>query len=199
MTDIQRAQISGPGLSIGRSNKSRSRQQLKVRRSSRDYYFMPRSGPIIGVRERPARTSCTPTLSQQGSSVLASRNAPQDEGFNPRSCKNVGTFYGKGRGFGEDFISNEQLAAYEITDLRNKAAAAGATFVQYDSPQFGQDMAGGTGKVTSATAPGRPIGERASRPCAAARVLEPGLKSHFGLWQTPGSHARSNTSPLPDL
>ena len=66
----------------------------------------------------------------------------------------MGTFYGKGGGFGGDFISNEQLAAYAITDLRNKAAAAGATFVQYDSPQFGLDVAGGSGTVTSATVTG---------------------------------------------
>lgn len=83
---------------------------------------------------------------------MASRNAPSQEGFDPRSCRNLGEVYGKGGGFGGAFVSNEELAKYAIIDARNQAAERGANFLQYDTPAFGQN--GSDSDTTSATITG---------------------------------------------
>jgi hypothetical protein len=57
---------------------------------------------------------------------------------------------GEGGGTLGNFVSNDQLVEYAMNDLRNKAAAKGATYVQSDPPQLGQ----GKGTTTTATITG---------------------------------------------
>lgn len=101
---------------------------------------------------------------------MASRNAPSAEGFDPRTCRNLGEVYGKGGGFGGGFVSNEELAKYAIIDARNQAAERGANFLQYDTPAFGQN--GSDTDTTSATITGTayhcPQPDQAAAPAAAA-------------------------------
>jgi hypothetical protein len=123
------------------------------------------SGALIGCS--------TPALTHQGSTVLASRNAPSAEGFDPRSCKNLGEVYGKGGGsFGGAWISNEQLAEYAISDMRNKAAERGGNYVQYESPTFGESGSEGSSNVSSAMVAGTAY-DCEQPPAAAAPAAAP--------------------------
>ncbi len=91
-------------------------------------------------------TSCkTAGLSPEGSKVALVRSEL------PPDCTQVGYFVGKGGGtFGGGLVSNEDLIEYAMNDLRNKAAAKGATHVQTDPPQLGS----GDGTTTSVTVTG---------------------------------------------
>jgi hypothetical protein len=96
----------------------------------------------------------TAGLSQAGSTVRISPSAPVDHGFDPRSCTSLGYLVGRGGGsFGGGYISNDDLIAYAMNDLRNQAAALGANYVQHDTPQLGSSggTAGG-GSMTTSTA-----------------------------------------------
>jgi hypothetical protein len=87
----------------------------------------------------------TPALSPAAAHVAVTRNAP------PSSCATVGYLVGEGGGtFGGGWISNDQLIEYAMNDLRNKAAAQGANYVQSDPPQLGS----GRGTTTTATITG---------------------------------------------
>jgi len=91
-------------------------------------------------------TGCaTASLSPQGAKVAVTRNAP------PSDCRSIGYLVGEGGGtFGGGFISNDQLIEYAMNDLRNKAAARGANYIQADPPTLGQ----GKGETTTATITG---------------------------------------------
>jgi hypothetical protein len=85
------------------------------------------------------------SLSAEGAKVAASRNPA------PPGCAPAGYIIGKGGGtFGGAYISNESLIGYAMNDLRNKAAALGANYVQQDPPELGE----GRGTTTSVTITG---------------------------------------------
>jgi hypothetical protein len=91
------------------------------------------------------------SLSQQGSRVATAQSAPVDAGWDPASCRQLGYLVGRGGGaVGGGWIPNEQLVAYAMNDLRNKAAAMGANYVQHDSPAMG--VTGSNGSTTTSTA-----------------------------------------------
>lgn len=94
----------------------------------------------------PLLLACsTPALSPAAAHVAISRNPP------PTSCIPLGYLVGEGGGtFGGGWISNDDLIEYAMNDLRNKAAAKGATYVQSDPPQLGN----GKGTTTTATITG---------------------------------------------
>jgi hypothetical protein len=89
-------------------------------------------------------------------------------------CDTLGTLTGKGGGAGGGYVSNESLIEYAVNDLRNQAAALGATHVVYSIPAMG----GTEGTTTSAMVMGEALqcdaGERPSKPAtpvAAAPVV----------------------------
>jgi hypothetical protein len=87
----------------------------------------------------------TASLSSGGAQVAATRNPA------PEGCKPLGYVVGKGGGtFGGGFVSNEDLIEYAMNDIRNKAAEAGANYLQHDPPTLGQ----GDGTTTTATITG---------------------------------------------
>jgi hypothetical protein len=87
----------------------------------------------------------TPALSPAAAHVAVTRNPP------PSSCTTVAYLVGEGGGtFGGACISNDDLINYALNDLRNKAAARGANYVQSDAPQLGN----GKGTTTTATITG---------------------------------------------
>lgn len=108
---------------------------------------------VVGALAAPAflggcRTS---ELTAIGAKVHTSQSAPVDHGYAPASCKNLGYVVGTGGGaFGGGWISNEELVRYAMNDLRNKAAAMGANYIQHDSPQMG--IAGNKDGVATTTA-----------------------------------------------
>ena len=86
-----------------------------------------------------------PALSPEGARVVISRNPP------PEGCAAAEYLVGSGGGtFGGGYIANDQLITYAMNDLRNKAAAVGADYVQSDPPQLGS----GKGTTTTATITG---------------------------------------------
>lgn len=74
----------------------------------------------------------TAGLTAQGLRVVAVYETPPN-------CQVLGMVTGQGGGsFGGGWISNDRLIEYAMNDLRNKAAAMGATHVQASPPQLGQ-------------------------------------------------------------
>lgn len=97
----------------------------------------------------------TAHLSSKGANVATSSTAPVDAGWDPASCTQLGYVVGRGGGsFGGGWISNEELVRYAMNDLRNKAAALGANYVQHDSPGMGQSGSGGATTTSTATVSG---------------------------------------------
>ena len=87
----------------------------------------------------------TAGLTSAGARVVASPNPP------PAGCVEVKHLAGEGGGtFGGEFISNDDLVEYALNDLRNRAAEAGANYVQHDPPTLGS----GDGTTTTATISG---------------------------------------------
>jgi hypothetical protein len=100
---------------------------------------------VIAVLSTTALACSTPALSPQAAHVAVARSAP------PPSCTTVAYLVGEGGGtFGGKWIANDQLIEYAMNDLRNKAAARGANYVQSDPPQLGN----GHGTTTTATITG---------------------------------------------
>ncbi|WP_394850834.1 DUF4156 domain-containing protein [Pendulispora brunnea] len=92
--------------------------------------------------------ACASTaLSPQGARVTVARSAP------PPNCTEVAQLVGHGGGslIGSN-ISNDVLIEYAQNDLRNKAAARGANYVQQDPPTLGQHEGTTTTATISATA-----------------------------------------------
>lgn len=84
----------------------------------------------------------TPSLTATGAAVRVRASVPSTD------CDNLGTVTGQGGGmFGGVYISNDSLIEYAMNDARNKAAALGATDIQFQAPQLG----GGNGTTTTAT------------------------------------------------
>lgn len=72
-----------------------------------------------------------------------------------KDCKNLGPIMGKGGGaFGGAWISDEHLVEYATNDLRNKAAAKGATHVVMSTHQMGQASGQYGGATSTATISG---------------------------------------------
>jgi hypothetical protein len=99
---------------------------------------------LLALGSTVAIACSTPALSPQGAHVAVARNPP------PNGCDPVGYLVGEGGGTFGEMISNDQLVEYAMNDLRNKAAAKGANYVQSDPPHFGQ----GKGTTTTATMTG---------------------------------------------
>ncbi len=95
--------------------------------------------------------SCaTAALSSSGAQVVTSQSPPVDSGWDPQSCKPLGYVLGRGGGsFGGAYLSNEHLIEYALNDLRNKAAALGANFVQQDPPQMAAEALRPDGEVAT--------------------------------------------------
>ena len=87
----------------------------------------------------------TPDLTADGERVVVTQNPPTAD------CVRLKYLVGRGGGtFGGDFITNESLIEYAITDLRNQAGDIGANYVQNDPPTLGN----GDGTTTTATVSG---------------------------------------------
>ena len=100
---------------------------------------------LAAVASLGAAGCSTPALSPSGAQVAVSRNPP------PPDCATVAYLVGEGGGtFGGGWIKNDQLIDYAMNDLRNKASAQGANYVQSDAPQLGN----GKGTTTTATITG---------------------------------------------
>jgi hypothetical protein len=97
----------------------------------------------------------TADLSAAGERIATAQSAPVDAGWDPASCKQLGYLVGRGGGsFGGGWITNEDLIRYAMNDLRNKAAAMGANYVQHDSPSLGQSGSNGSTTTSTATVSG---------------------------------------------
>jgi len=101
---------------------------------------------VLAAAASLGATGCsTPALSPEAARVAVSRNPPAPD------CTTVAYLVGEGGGtFGGAWIKNDQLLDYAMNDLRNKASAKGANYVQSDPPQLGQ----GKGTTTTATITG---------------------------------------------
>jgi hypothetical protein len=106
----------------------------------------------IGILVLLSATGCrTAGLSPSGAQVATSQSAPLDSGWDPASCRSLGYVVGRGGGsFSGGWLTNEDLIAYAMNDLRNRAANLGANFIQHDSPTMGQ--AGNNNGTTTTTA-----------------------------------------------
>ena len=118
-----------------------------------------------------ATTACaTAGLTPAGAKVLTSQSAPIDHGYAPGTCTSLGYIVGRGGGsFGGGWIPNDSLIEYAMNDLRNKAAAKGANYIQHDSPQLGVSGDGNGGSSTS-TATISGTAYKCPTPAAAASV-----------------------------
>jgi hypothetical protein len=110
-------------------------------------------------------------LTPEAASVVATANRPSG------SCASLGILSGKGGGASGGYVSNENLVQYALNDLRNQAAALGATHIVYSTPSMG----GNEGTTTSAIVTGealkcQPGQERA----AAASEVSPAPKQASG-------------------
>jgi hypothetical protein len=86
----------------------------------------------LGIGVAPACMT-TAELTGGGAQVVTIYNPPAGQ------CQMLGTVTGQGGGaFGGAWISNDDLINYAMNDMRNKAAAMGATHVQASPPQLGQ-------------------------------------------------------------
>ena len=83
-------------------------------------------------------------LTAAGRRVLAAPN------LKVQHCRLIGTVVGQGGGGGGGWVGNASLIQYAMNDLRNKAAAMGATHVVTGNPTFGTRE----GTTTSATVTG---------------------------------------------
>jgi hypothetical protein len=86
-------------------------------------------------------------LSAEGSTVHATTTRPKGQ------CMELGTVTGKGGGAGGGYVSNEDLMANAMNDLRNNAAHLAATHVVYASPSMGTN----DGTTTSVTVTGEAL------------------------------------------
>jgi hypothetical protein len=113
---------------------------------------MRRRGSAAGFVCAVCCLACqTAQLSTGGAKVATAASAPVDSGWDPASCKDLGYIVGRGGGsFGGGWITNEDLINYAMNDLRNKAAALGANYVQHDTPTLG--VSGSKGSTTTSTA-----------------------------------------------
>jgi hypothetical protein len=106
---------------------------------------------LLAVSLLTLSACATSGLTPAGQAVLTSQSAPVDQGYPPGSCKSLGYLVGRGGGsFGGGWLSNDSLVEYAMNDLRNKAAALGANYIQHDSPQLG--VSGSNGSTTTSTA-----------------------------------------------
>ncbi|MBW1809800.1 MAG: DUF4156 domain-containing protein [Deltaproteobacteria bacterium] len=70
-------------------------------------------------------------------------------------CKNLGPVFGKGGGvFGGAWIPDEELMEYASNDMRNKAAAKGATHLVFSSHQMGHSGGRYGGTTSTSTISG---------------------------------------------
>lgn len=97
-------------------------------------------------------------LRPEAQSVAATTSRPQGK------CTALASLTGKGGGASGGYVSNESLIEYAVNDLRNQAAAMGATHVVYSTPSMG----GVSGTTTSAMVMGEALrceaGEEPSAP-----------------------------------
>ena len=92
-----------------------------------------------------ASASCSYSrLSTGGAEVIAAPN------LRVSHCRYLGTVVGQGGGGGGAWVVNSSLIKYAMNDLRNKAAAMGATHVVTGNPQLGSHK----GTTNSATVTG---------------------------------------------
>jgi hypothetical protein len=83
---------------------------------------------------------------------------PASQGFDTSRCHSLGAVVGVagGKAAAPYIFSNQDLARYALNDLRTKAAALGANYVQNESPQF--DTGGGSyyggGAISTASVKG---------------------------------------------
>ncbi|HEY2511185.1 MAG TPA: DUF4156 domain-containing protein [Polyangiaceae bacterium] len=85
-----------------------------------------------------------PALSPEGAQVDVSRQSPA------AGCQSRGEVVGESGGSGIGggrWVANDKLIAYAMSDVRNRASAAGANYVQIDPPQLGSSH-GTTSTVT---------------------------------------------------
>jgi Domain of unknown function (DUF4156) len=80
-----------------------------------------------------------PHLTPSGTMITSSPNIKTD------NCEYLNEVVGKGGGAGGGFVLNEKLLAYALIDLKNKAAALGATHIKQSTPSYGT----GEGTTTS--------------------------------------------------
>ena len=106
-------------------------------------------------------------VSDAGNRVAASPNAPVGE------CENKGTIIGEARG--GSWTSSGEHTRRAIDDARNKAAAAGANYLQTTAPQLTQSQHGpigatvmGTGFYCKPAATATPATTPAAAPAATA-------------------------------
>lgn len=83
-------------------------------------------------------------LTAGGRTVVAAPN------LKVQHCRHLGTVVGKGGGGGGGWVTNQSLIRYAMNDVRNKAAAMGATHVVTGNPTLGSSE----GTTTSATVTG---------------------------------------------
>ncbi len=103
-------------------------------------------------------------LSADARSVSATTSRPAGK------CETLRTLTGKGGGATGAYVSNEELIEYAVNDLRNQAAAVGATHVVYSTPSLG----GNQGTTTSAMVMGEAMRcEDNASPAAPAVAVEP--------------------------
>ncbi len=102
-------------------------------------------------------------LTPEAASVVATTTRPGG------NCQSLGTLTGKGGGGGGTFVSNEVLIKHAINDVRNQAAALGATHVVTSSPSLG----GSEGTTNSAMVMGEALKcEAGAEPAAALRPIQ---------------------------
>lgn len=92
-------------------------------------------------------TGCsTAELNDSGKNVEVVYEKPN------KKCKNLGPVFGKGGGsFGGGWISDEKLMEFAINDIRNKAAAKGASHVVVKNHQMGNTSGKYGGTTSTAT------------------------------------------------
>jgi hypothetical protein len=110
-------------------------------------------------------------LTPEAASVVATTNRPSGK------CKSLGTLSGKGGGASGGYVSNEDLIKYALNDLRNQAAAQGATHIVYSAPTLG----GNQGTTTSAMITGEALKcEAGQEPSAPTSELSSAPKQAAG-------------------
>lgn len=87
--------------------------------------------------------SCTlADLSTRGARVVQTGTPP------PQYCRNLGTVYGQGGGFGGKMVANNSLMEHAMNDALNKAGDLGATHLYAPQPP---SLGGMGGSTTTAT------------------------------------------------
>ena len=101
---------------------------------------------LLSLTALLSATGCArkPALSPEGAQVAVSREAPAP------GCQSMGEVVGESGGSGiagGRWVANDRLIEYAMSDVRNKASATGANYVQIDPPQLGASH-GTTSTVT---------------------------------------------------